>query len=90
MLVNELGACYHDLNIFYFYTHFVNYFIFVYYTSIIVDFMCRMEENNNDVDEIMKDDFEEGDQNEKRVKHLKSDVCESFSNLLRGKKKSKM
>lgn len=35
-------------------------FIFYYFTLIIVDLMCRMDENNNVVEEIMKDDFEEG------------------------------
>lgn len=45
-----------------------------------------MEENNNVVEEIMKDDFEEGVQNEKKGKYLRSNVWESFLKLFGGKK----
>lgn len=40
----------------------------------MVGLVCRIEENNNGVEEIMKDDFEKGAKNEKRGKRLRSNV----------------
>ena len=51
-----------------------------------VRLVCRMEENNNVVEETMNDDFEEGIENEKGGRRLRSDVWQSFSKLPRGKK----
>lgn len=45
-----------------------------------------MEENNNDVEEIRKDNFQDGVQNEKSGRHLRSNLWASFSKLPGGKK----
>ena len=44
------------------------------YTLIIVGLVCRIKENNNVVEEIMKDDFDEGVENEKGGRRLRLDV----------------
>lgn len=54
---------------------------------IIVGLMYRMEENNNGKEEIMKDDFKEGAQNEKRSGCLKSDVWDRYQSFLEEKRK---
>lgn len=45
-----------------------------------------MEENNNVVEEIMEDDYDEGFENEKGGRRLRSNVWQSFSKLPGGKK----
>ena len=56
------------------------------YTFIIIGLVCRIEENNNVVEPIINDDFDEGVENEKGGRCLRSDVWQSFSKLPGGKK----